>query len=73
MDTAPAFEPPLALEERQVAAIGVGEEDDVTAVSSVTAVRAALRHVLLAPEAERAVAPTAAAHLDAGAIVEHEL
>ncbi len=70
---AAAFEPALALEEREVAAVGIGDEDDVAAIAAVTAVGTALRHVLLAPEAERAVAAAAASHLDAGAIVEHTL
>jgi hypothetical protein len=62
---------PLALEEREVAKIGVGTEDDIASVPAVAAVGPALGHVLLAPEAERAVTTAAASHLDAGAIVKH--
>jgi hypothetical protein len=64
-------EPSLALEERKVAQIGVGQQDDVAAVSTVAAVRASLGDVFLPPEAERPVAAAAPAHLDAGAVVEH--
>jgi hypothetical protein len=73
VDATSANEPALALEEGEIAAVGIGDEHDIAAIPAVTAVRAAFRHVLLAPEAERAVAATAAAHLDAGAIVEHAL
>jgi hypothetical protein len=64
------LEAALALEVREVTEVGVRKEDDVAAVAAVAAVRAALRHVLLAAEAERAVAAATASHLDAGAIVE---
>jgi hypothetical protein len=72
VDAASALETALALEEGEVAAVGVGDEDDVAAVSAVTTVGAAPRHILFAPEAERAVSATAAPHLDAGTIVEHQ-
>ena len=68
---ATAHEAALALEEGKIAQVVVGDQDDVTAVPAVTAVRAALRNVLLAPEAERAVAAATPAHLDAGAVEEH--
>jgi hypothetical protein len=67
----PTLEPALALEEREVPQIGLGEQDDVPAVSPVSTVRTTLRHVFLAPKAQRAVSAAAASHLDAGAIVEH--
>jgi len=68
---AATVEAPLALEEREVAKIGVGTEDDIASVPAVAAVGPALGHVLLTPEAERAVTTAAASHLDAGAIVKH--
>jgi hypothetical protein len=71
MDAAPALEATLALEEGEVAAVGIGDEHDVSAVAAVSPVGPAFGHVLLTPEAQRAVASTAATHLDAGAIVEH--
>jgi hypothetical protein len=73
VNAASAFESAFTLEEGEVAPVGIGDEDDITAVTAVTAVGAAPRHVLLAPEAERAVAAAAATHLDAGAIVKHAL
>ena len=44
---------------------------DVAAVAAVAAVGAALRHVLLAPERQPAVAAAAGLHVDLGAVVEH--
>ena len=58
-------------ERRQVAEVGIGDEHDVPAVPAVTAVRPTSGHVLLTPEAERAVSPTPCDRGDAGAIVEH--
>ena len=55
----------------QVAKIRVRDEDDVAAVASVPAVRSALGHVLLAPEAEAAVPAPARLHVNAGPVVEH--
>ena len=69
---AAACEAALALEERKVAKIGIGDEDDIAAVAAVAAVGAAPGHVLLTPEAERAVAAAAPTHLDAGPVVEHK-
>src|SRR5438874_13419804 len=57
---------------RQVASPRIGDEHDVTARAAVTAVRAALRHILLAAEVDRPVAPAAALHPQLGAIVEHD-
>jgi hypothetical protein len=57
----------------EIAEIGVGHHDDVAAVAAVTAVRTALRNVLLAPEADGAVPAATAAGDDAGAILEHDL
>jgi hypothetical protein len=50
----------------------VGRDHDVTAATAVAAVRAAPRHVLLAAEAQAAVAAATRLHLDAGAVREHE-
>src|SRR5205814_755981 len=58
-------------EAREVPQVWVGHEHDVAAGAAVTAVRAALGNVLLAPEAERAVAAAPRLHVDAGAIREH--
>jgi hypothetical protein len=58
-------------EAREVAQIGVGEKDDVASVAAVAAVGPSLRNVLLPPEAQRAVAPAARPHCNAGAVVEH--
>ena len=62
-----------AVEEAEVAQVRVGHEDDVAAVAAVAAVGAALRHELLAAEAERAVAAAAAPDADPRAVVEHGL
>jgi hypothetical protein len=56
----------------QVAQVRVGDEDDVAAGPAVAAVGAALRHVLLPPEREAAVAAPARLHDDARAVVEHQ-
>jgi hypothetical protein len=61
----------LAREESEISEIRVCRDDDVAAVASVAAVGTALRDVLLAPEAERAVAAAASDYLDAGPVVEH--
>ena len=58
-------------ESGQVTQLGVGDEHDRAARAAVAAVRAALRHVLLAPEAERAVAAPAGGDVDAGTVAEH--
>ena len=65
------LEPVARAESRQVAQVGVGDEHDVAAGAAVAAVRPALGHVLLAPEAERPVAAAPGLHVDAGAVVEH--
>ena len=67
----PALNVVFARNDGEVAEIGVGDEHDVAAAAAVAAVGPALRHVLLAPEAQAAVAAAARQHLDAGAIVEH--
>ena len=56
-----AAQVPAEAERREVAHVGIGEQHDVAAVAAVTAVGAALRHELLAPERDAAV--TAAAGL----------
>ena len=71
--TAPLrLDPASPLEAREIAQIRVRDYDDVAAVPAVTAVRAAFGHVLLAPEAQRAVAAAPGLHPDARAIVEHD-
>ena len=55
----------------EVTAPRVGVEDDVAALAAVAAVRAALRHELLAPEVDRPVATAAGDHGDVGVVVEH--
>ena len=66
----PALNFVLRPERRQVAQILVRDEHDVAAAAAVAAVGPALRHVLLAPEAQASVAAAARQHLDAGAIVK---
>ena len=56
----------------EVAPPRVGDEHDVTTVTAVATVGAALRNELLAPEVERSVPAAATLHPDAGAIVEHD-
>ena len=70
---APRAQPLAVAEHRQVAEIRVGDEHDVGAAAAVAAVRAALRHVRLAAEAERAVTAAARLDVDASPIVEHVL
>ena len=65
------LEAALAREEREVAQVWVHRDDDVAALAPVTTVRTALRHVLLPPEAETAVASATATHFDARPVVEH--
>jgi hypothetical protein len=69
----PASRRVLALrpKRREIAEVWVGDEHNVAAVTSVTAVRPTPGHVLLAPEAERAVSTTPGDRGDAGAVVEH--
>jgi len=59
------------LEGRQVSKGAVRDDDDVTATSAVAAVGAALRHELLATEAEAAVTASAGLCMDARTIVKH--
>ena len=68
---APRVEDRLRAEGREIAQIGVGDEDDVAAAAAVAPVRPALRHELLAAEAEAAVAAAARLDANADAIVEH--
>ena len=63
----------LPVEEAEISEIRVGQEDDVPAVAAVAAVRAALRHELLPPEAERPVAAAPAPDADPRAVEEHGL
>jgi len=64
-------DPAARAERRQVAEVRIGHEDDRATRTPVTAVGTASRDVLLAAEAERAVAATAGDDVDAGTVVEH--
>ena len=55
----------------EVAHLARGDEHDVAAASAVTAVGSAARDVLLAAEADAAVAAASAAHTDPGPVGEH--
>jgi hypothetical protein len=66
-------EPVLRGEGGKVPQVGVREEDDVAPLAAVTSVRAAFGDVLLAPEADCAVAAAAGRDMDAGPVVKHEL
>src|SRR6266508_2233278 len=61
----------LRAEPREDAQVRVGNEDDVAPRPAVATVRAALRDVLLTPEAQRSGADATALHPDAGAVMEH--
>ena len=61
----------LRAEPREIAPVGVGDQDHVAAAAAVAAVRAAARHELLPAEADRAVAAAARLDLDAGAVCQH--
>jgi hypothetical protein len=58
-------------EGRQVAQIRVREQHDVAAAAAVAAVGPSARDVLLAAEAQPAVASAPRADADAGAVVKH--
>ena len=63
--------PPASPEVREVAKVLVDLEHDVSPTPAVAAVRPALRDVLLAAEAERAVASAPGLHADLRPVVEH--
>jgi hypothetical protein len=65
------LDPASPLEAREIAEIGVCDHGHVAAWTAVAAVGPALRHVLLAPEAERTVAAAPGLHPETRAIVEH--
>src|SRR5205814_9876631 len=67
----PRPEPAPRAKRREVAQVGVGDQDDVAAGAAVAAVGAALRDVLLAAEVQAPVAAATRLHADAGAVVEH--
>src|SRR5881227_1772528 len=67
----PALERPFASKARKVAQIRIGNEEDVSATTTVAPVGAAFRNVLLAPKAQRAVAAAPRLHMNAGAVAEH--
>ncbi len=60
----------LRAKRTEVAKPRIGDENDVAAPAAVAAVRPSLRHVLLAPETEAAVAAAAGSNVDARAVVE---
>ena len=60
-----------ALELREIAPIRIREQRHVAALAAVAPVRPALGNVLLAAEAQAAVAAATRLHVDAGAVVEH--
>ena len=68
---APCAIPRLAAERAQVAEMLVGLDRDVAAAAAVAAVRAAARHVLLAAEAETAIAAIPRAQFDVDFVNEH--
>ena len=55
----------------QVAKVGIGNENDVTARAAVAAIGPTPGNMLLTPKAERPVSPTPGDRIEAGAIVEH--
>jgi hypothetical protein len=58
-------------EAREVAPPRIRDEDDVAAVTAVTAVGAAARNVLLAAEVDGAVAPASGDNRQSGSVVKH--
>jgi hypothetical protein len=70
---APGAELLVRAESGQVAPSWIGDDHDVATVAAVSPVGAASRHVLLAPEVDRAVTATARDGRQARAVVEHEL
>ena len=68
----PGAQPLIRADAREVATRSVGHEHDVAALAAVTAVRAALRDELLAPEMDRAVAAATRDDRQLGAIVKHD-
>src|SRR5581483_6734076 len=62
---------PPALQRREVAQRRVGDQHDVAAAAAVAAVGAALGHVLLAAEAEAAVAALPGLDANPGPVAEH--
>ena len=67
------LEPLLAREAGEVAPVRVGDDDHVAAAAPVAAVGPALRDLLLAAEAQAAVASAARLDANLGSIVEHRL
>ena len=69
---APRLDAVPPLQHREVAERRVRNQDDIAAVAAVAAVGAAFRHVLLAAEAEPAVAALARLNVDRRAVAEHD-
>src|SRR5438270_282908 len=65
------LEPLLPREAGKVAPVGIGHDDHVAAPAAVAAVGPTLRDVLLAPEAQPAVAAAAGLDANLGSIMEH--
>ena len=68
-----AAQVPAEAERREIAHVGIGEQDDIAAVAAVAAVGPALGHELLAPERDAAVATATGLHDHRRAIVEVSL
>ena len=68
---AAALDPLVRAKAREVAQVGVRDEHDVATLAPVAAVGSALRHELLAPKRQRAVAAAPRLHVDASLVVEH--
>ena len=60
------------LEERKMVDTSLGQHGNAAAVSAVSAVRPAARHVFFTSEAETAVSAVSALHANDGSINKHE-
>src|SRR5262249_57849826 len=65
-------QPLVRPEAREIAAVRVGDDHDVSAFAAVPSVGAAARDVLLPPEVDRTVTTTARNGRQLRAIVEHQ-
>jgi len=64
-------ENPHTSKSREIPECGIGEHDNVAAATSVAPVRAAPRDVLLAAEAEPAMASAARLHVERRLVMKH--
>ena len=69
--TAARLEALLRAKRGQIAQVRVRDEDDVAARPAVTAVRSALRHVLLTTEVQAAVTAAARLNVNLRSVLEH--